>query len=137
MIMEDVKIKLAVFWLVFFCVMILTPILELYLPGFIEELIVGEMAGSQIKPELILVLAIMPMIAPFMAVLSLTLKDKANRWANIIMGIVFAVLSLIFPIFYLAEQDAYYAGLILVGIVEFIVAALIVWTAWKWTKQED
>jgi len=26
--------------------------------------------------------------------------------------------------------------LILVGIVEFVVAALIVWYAWKWPKQE-
>jgi len=135
--MENVKTKLAVFWLAFFCVMIMTPILELYLPGFIEELIVGEMAGSKITPELILVLAIMPMIAPVMAVLSLTLKDKANRWANIIIGIVFAGLSLVFPIDYLKKQDAFYAGLILVGIVEFVVAALIVWYAYKWPKKED
>jgi uncharacterized membrane protein len=37
----------------------------------------------------------------------------------------------------LMKQDAYYAGLILVAIVEFVVAALIVWFAWKWPKKED
>ncbi|MFQ6127266.1 MAG: DUF6326 family protein [Candidatus Heimdallarchaeota archaeon] len=131
------KIKLAMLWLVFFCVMILNPTLELYLPGFIEDIIAGESGGEPITAELILLLAIITLIPPVMAVLSLTLKDSINRWANIIVGIVFAGLSLIFPIDYLAKQDAYYAGLILIGIVEFVVAALIVWYAWKWPKQED
>jgi hypothetical protein len=135
MIMENVKTKLAVFWLVFFCAMVATPILELYLPGFIEDIIAGEMEGIQLTAEMILFLAIVMLIPPVMAVLSITLKDSINRWANIIMGIVLAVLSLVFPIEYLAKQDAFYAGLILNGFVGFVFAALIVWTAWKW--QED
>ena len=133
--MEDVKIKIAMLWLVFFCVMILTPTLELYLPGFIEDIIAGESGGEPITAEVILLLAIITLIPPIMAVLSITLKDSINRWANIIGGIVFAGLSLMTPIEYLPEQDAYYAGLILVGIVEFVVAALIVWYAWKWPKK--
>jgi O-antigen/teichoic acid export membrane protein len=133
--MEDVKIKLAMLWLVFFCVMIVTPTLELYLPGFIEDIIAGESGGEPITAEVILLLAIITLIPPIMAVLSITLKDSINRWANIIVGIVFVGLSLMTPIGYLAEQDAYYAGLILVGIVEIVVAALIVWYAWKWPKK--
>jgi len=137
--MEDLalyKMKLAVLWLVFFCVMILTPTLELYLPGFIEDIIAGESEGEPITAGLILLLAIITLIPPVMAILSITLKDSINRWANIIVGIVFAGLVLVGTIEYLAKQDAYYAGLILIGIVEFVVAALIVWYAWKWPKQE-
>jgi uncharacterized membrane protein len=69
-----------------------------------------------------------------MAVLSITLKDTINRRVNIMVGIVFAVFmhGILHPIDYLAKQDAYYAGLVLVGIVEFVVAALIVWYAYKW-----
>jgi uncharacterized membrane protein len=133
--MEDVKIKLAMLWLVFFCVMIVTPTLELYLPGFIEDIIAGESGGEPITAEVILLLAIITLVPPVMAVLSITLKDSINRWANIIVGIVFVGLSLMTPIEYLPEQDAYYAGLILVGIVEIVVAALIVWYAWKWPKK--
>ena len=130
------KTKLAMLWLVFFCVMILTPTLELYLPGFIEDIIAGESEGEPITAGLILLLAIITLIPSVMAVLSITLKDSINRWANIIVGIVFAFLVLIGLSEYLMKQDAYYAGLILVGIVEFVVAALIVWYAWKWPKQE-
>jgi len=75
------------------------------------------------------------MIPLVMAVLSLTLKDKANRWANIIMGSVFAVLSLVDPIMYVAKQSAYSAYVIVTGIVMVVFAALIVWYAWK-SKQK-
>ena len=135
--MENVKTKLAVLWLVFFCVMTVIPILELYLPGFIESIIAGESGWGAITAEVILLNAFLTLIPPVMAVLSLTLKDSINRWVNIIVGIVFAVFmhGILHPIDYLAKQDAYYAGFILVGIVEFVVAALIVWYAWKWPKQ--
>jgi len=116
--------------------MILGPTLELYLPGFIEDIIAGESGGEPITAELILLLAIITLIPPVMAVLSITLKDSINRWANIILGIVFAGFVLYGLSDFLMKQDAYYAGLILAGIVEFVVAVLIVWHAWKWPKQE-
>ena len=134
--MENVKTKLAVLWLVFFCVMIQVPILELYLPGFIEDIIAGGLGGDKEITAMILLLAILTLIPPLMAALSITLKDSINRWANIILGIVWAALSLYAMSDYLMKQNATYAGLILLGIVEFVVAALIVWTAWKWPKQE-
>jgi len=109
--------------------------LELYLPGFIEEIISGEMGGSPITPELLLMLAILMMIAPVMTFLSLALKDTINRWANIIMGIIFAGFALIFPIEYLAKQSAYSAFVVLLGIIGFVAAARIVWYAWK-SKQK-
>ena len=135
--MENVKTKIAVLWLVFFCTMVTVPILELYLPGYVEDIIAGEAEGEPITAEVILLLAIIMVIPPVMAVLSITLKDSINRWANIIVGIVFAGLVLVGLGEYLMKQDAYYAGLILVAIVEFVVAAMIVWYSWKWPKQKD
>jgi ABC-type phosphate transport system permease subunit len=77
--MEDVKIKLAVFWLIFFGVMVISPILEPYLPGFIEEIIGGPPGGELMTAEIILLLAILMLIPLVMAILSLTLKDSINR----------------------------------------------------------
>jgi len=109
--------------------------LELYLPGFIEEIIAGEVGGSPITPELLLALAILMLIAPVMAFLSLTLKNSINRWANIILGIVFAGFALVFPIGYVAEQSAYSAFVTVIGSVQVVASALIVWYAWK-SKQK-
>jgi len=129
--LEDWKIKIAALWIVYEFTGIWVPMLELYLPGFMEEIISGEMGGTPITPELLLMLAILMMIAPIMAFMSLTLKNKANRWTNIILGIVFAGFALVFPVEYLAKQSAYSAFVVLLGIIGFVAAALIVWYAWK------
>ena len=131
-IIEDVKIKLAVLWLIFFCSMIMTPILELYVPGFVEDIIAGTIIGEKEVTAMILLLAILTLIPLIMAILSITLKNKANRWTNIIMGIVWAFLSLIAIGEYLMIQNVVYSGLILVGVMEFVFAVFIVWTAYKW-----
>jgi hypothetical protein len=133
--LEDWKIKIAVLWFVFESGALVSPILELYLPGFVEGIIAGKTGGSEITPALLLVLAIGSLIPPVMAFLSLTLKDSMNRWANIILGVVFAGFALLYPIEFLTNQSAYFASLILTGIVQFVVAALIVWYAWK-SKQK-
>jgi Ca2+/H+ antiporter len=133
--MEDWKIKISMLWIIFGILGVWMPFSELYQPGYLEELISGFKEGSLITPEMILVFAILAIIPLAMAFLSLTLKDSINRWANIIVGTVFAVLSLLDPIMYVAKQSAYSAYVILVGIVGVVTAALIVRYAWKSKKQ--
>jgi len=129
--MEDWKIKIAVLWTVWEFAAITVPICEQYVPGLLEKAI------AEITPEILLVLAIVMLIAPVMAFLSLTLKGSINRWANIIMGIVFVGLGLFGAIGALAEPSYrdYYVFVIPIGIVEVVAAALIVWHAWK-SKQK-
>jgi len=75
--------------------------------------------------------AIIFVLPVFMVYLSLTLPDKANRWANIIVAIPFFALNLI------GELPTYeYAYRTFLVIVEMVFLALIVWHAWKWPKQE-
>jgi branched-subunit amino acid transport protein len=63
-----------------------------------------------------------------MAFLSLTLKDSLNRWLNIIVGAIFAVLWFINVIE--ATQSAYWGGALLT-LSAIVASALIVWYAWK------
>jgi hypothetical protein len=134
--LEDWKIKIAVLWLILTIAMLVFGTLGVLETGYIEELIAGEIAGvGPLTPEMNLELAIVMLIPLVMAVLSLTLKDSINRWANIIAGAVFAVLVLADPIIYLTEQSDYSAYVTLIGIVEFVAAVSIVWFAWK-SKQK-
>ena len=69
-----------------------------------------------------------------MAFLSMTLKDSANRWGNIILGIVFTcfnALGLVSTIF--IEQRPVYE--ILTETSKVVVAALIVWHGRKWPRE--
>jgi hypothetical protein len=132
--LEDWKIKITVLWIVLWCAGILTPFLELYMPGYVKELFSGLHEGTPTTPELQLVIAFIMIIPLVMAFLSLTLKDSINRWANIIVGIVWIGASLFDPIAYGTGQSAYsaYAAyVILIGIVEVMFTASIVWYAWK------
>ena len=133
---EGVRLKLAVLWLAFFCAMVVVPTLDLFRPGYIEEIILGESGGVPITAEMILFLAVIMLIPPVMAVLSITLEGSTNRWLNIIMGIIFLVLSLVGPVEYLITPTAHSAYMILVAIVQIAITVLTVWYAWKWPKQE-
>jgi hypothetical protein len=72
-------------------------------------------------------------IPSVMVFLSLTLKAKANRWTNIIVGILHAGLLLVTVLLATAFDPHY----ILYDIIEAVLIALIVWHAWKWPKQES
>jgi len=109
--------------------------LELYEPGVIEEIIAGEMAGVSITPELMLMMAVLFLIGPVMALLSISLKDSMNRWANVIVGVFITGLGLFTTVEYLAEQSAYSGYATLIELVGVVISALIVWHAWK-SKQK-
>jgi hypothetical protein len=69
-----------------------------------------------------------------MVFLSLTLKAKANRWVNIIVGAVYTFLGVSEIIDQLVEPWAYR---ILMPLLRVVFSALIVWFAWKWPRQAD
>ena len=125
--MEDVKIKLSALWVAVVLSYLYGDLLTFYEQGFIEEVIARRGAGGMlITQEGLLGIAIFLVIPIVMVFLSVTLKDKVNRWANIILGIVYISASLILlPL----STYAYY---IFLGIVEAVFAALIVWYAYKW-----
>ena len=124
------KVKLAVLWL-FMAVATSTIFLMLLLdPFIIEQIISGEVPTS--AGVLIFIWVVVSLT---MAFLSLILEDLANRWANIILGIVFTglnILGLSSTIF--VEQRPVHE--ILTEASKVVVAALIAWYAWKWPKQE-
>ena len=129
-VLEDLRIKLAVFWLFIAVTMSANTILYLIVPGVIDEIRAGEIVGMQAGAELILGMAIAYYWVPLvMAVLSLTLKDKANRWINIILGAFYAV----FVLFELTMNvtTVAYPYAILMDVSVIAVAALIVWNAWN------
>lgn len=89
------KRKLSVLWLIAEATGILMATLAVFTPGVIDDIIAAEYGGIQITSELMLVLAIIYLVPLIGALLSLMLKDSTNRWANIILGIIYTVLALL------------------------------------------
>lgn len=129
----DVKLKLAALWTSVLFLMIYVDYFALYVPGFVENIIAGEVGHTGIQvTQLFLVSAMTLMMIPsLMIFLSLALKPAANRWTNIIAGTFKLVVVLALAV---GETWGYY---IFASIVEAALFVLIIRYAWKWPRQEE
>ena len=122
------KIRISVLWLFMAVAMSAHSAL-----AFMERQVVEQMWEMEMGTGMMLFMAIFWLVPLVMAILSVTLKDLANRWTNMILGIVFTVLN----IFHLAEHLAHPSAhqILTIGST-VVVTALIFWYALKWPKQE-
>jgi hypothetical protein len=131
--LEDWKIKISVLWLFDAVALLAYMTLGSLEPDVLQQFLdTGEIGGIKIGPEILLLFAIILLVPLIMAFLSLTLKNSTNRWANIIVGIVVAGLTLTDLIEALAQLSAWAT---LVTLSKVVALALIVWYAWK-SKQK-
>jgi len=129
--LEDWKIKVSLLWMFKIVADLVSGILVLLEPDVIDMIRAGELYGEALGPDVLLVLAVMLLVPLVMAFLTLALKGSANRWANIIVGIVFAGLGIL----NFADPAMHTGHQILVAIALFVAPVLIVWYAWK-SKQK-
>jgi hypothetical protein len=120
--MADVPIKLSALWVALMLTYLLGDVLRIFSGDFKP----GEIGGMQVSQAMYLGLAVLMVIPIVMVFLSLTLNQPVNRWANIIVAILFFVFNLIGLPTYPSTYDKF---LIVVGLVFNV---LTVWYAWKW-----
>ncbi len=131
-IMVDVKIILSALWAARMLSSLQGDSTRFHDPVALKELVAGT-TEIIVTNEMLLVMSIILAVPIFMSYLSLTLKDKANRRANLSIGIFFVVWELVFLIFVYSQAPAYE---MFWGIAYLVFAALVVWYAWKWPKSE-
>lgn len=120
--MAEVQIKLSALWVALMLTYLLGDVLRIFSGDFK----VGEVGGVQMSQAAFLGMAALFTIPIAMVFLSLTLKQPVNRWANLIVPIVFFLVNLIGLPTYPSAYDRF---LIVVGLVFNV---LTVWYAWNW-----
>jgi Family of unknown function (DUF6326) len=120
--MDDVQIKLSAIWVALMLTYLLGDVLRIFSGDFNA----GTIGDMQVTQGMYLGMAALFVIPIAMVVLSLTLNHPVNRWANIIVSIVFFIVNLIGLPTYPSAYDKF---LIVVGLV---FNALTIWYAWKW-----
>ncbi len=128
--MEDVKIWLAVLWLVNTVGGLTSLVFEFYEPGVLDEIRSGVKYGLAISPQFLLALVVLFTVSLIMAFLSVRLRDRLNRGLNIVVGLVYVAFSLILLVQKLENQSVLAVG----SVVGTILSALVVWYAYKWPK---
>jgi hypothetical protein len=129
--MEDMKVKFQTLWIFAMFNYLYCDVLGLHDPAVLKDLITGRAGSLQITQEFLLGAAILMETAIAMVLLSRILKYRANRWANIITGVIHTVavsLSM-----FVGKPALYY---MFFGTIEIVCTSLIVWYAWRWPKPE-
>jgi hypothetical protein len=88
-----------------------------------------------VDPGLLLAMAVLLVGSVFMSILTLTLKSAVSRWANRIVGILYAMINLAFWVLHLVVWRS--AGYEIVwSTAQVVFGLLVVWYAWKWTNPQ-
>jgi Family of unknown function (DUF6326) len=120
--MQDTQIRLAALWIALMLTFLLGDVLRIFAGDFKP----GEIAGRAMSQELLLGIAIMMLIPIVMLLLTVTLENPVNRWANIIAAIIVFLFNIVGLPTYPGWYDKF---LIVVGLA---FNALTVWYAWQW-----
>lgn len=123
-VMEDMKVKLSTLWIFVMFNMAFADIVGFINPGTLEEI----MTSTDITQGFLLVAAILLEIPIAMIVLSRLLRYKANRWANIIAGVI--------TILWVIGGGNTSLSYIFFASIEVLCMSLIIWYAWKWPNPE-
>ena len=122
---KDRKAILSTLWIfVMFNYLYGDLAMVIFHPSAYQRIVAGMSEG------LVLGATVLMEILIAMVLLSRVLKHRANRWANIIMGIVgtaFAAMTLI------GKPPAFYVFL---SAIEIACTLFIVWYAWTWSTPE-
>jgi hypothetical protein len=126
----DVKLKIAALWVAVMLLFAYGDIFGFFRTGLIQEIMSGKMAGNEITQVFVLFTAAYITIPSIMVFLSLVLKPNINRWANIVLAIVYSASILLFCI---GESWVYY---IFLSILESVLLLMVAWYAWTWPRQD-
>jgi len=131
--MLDVRIILAALWVAGMLSSLNGDTYRLNDPVALQSL-VAQTGAVVASSELLLVMSIIFAVPIFMSFLTLTLKYPVSRWANRIIGILYAMIILAFWVLVLVLRSAGYE--IVWSTAQLVFALLVVRYAWNWPKQE-
>ncbi|RYV49877.1 DUF6326 family protein [Pengzhenrongella frigida] len=128
----DVKLVLSALWITMLFVFAYVDIFGFYRADVLEAALDGEVATTSFTvDQLFLAYTLVYVLLPaLMVILSLVLRPRVNRIANIAVSLVYLVTIIGAAI---GEEWAYY----LIGsVVEVVLLAAIARTAWRWPAPE-
>ncbi|NOT94251.1 DUF6326 family protein [Ferruginibacter sp.] len=130
--LEDIKVslklKLAALWASFMFLYIYVDYFALYMPGKIEDILKGKVFVFDITQGFLLAALASVTIPALMIFLSVALPAKVNRWANIIIAVVYIPYTL----FNLAGEA--WMHMVFGAVAEVVLLCVIIRYSWKWPR---
>jgi len=127
----DRKIVLSTLWIFAILNYLYCDIMGLMDVNLLKQYLTGIVNGMEMNENFLLGAAILMEIPIAMVLLSRILNYKANRWANIIAGIIMTLVQT--AALFAGEPTKYY---LFCSIFEIATTLVIVWLAWKWINPD-
>jgi len=123
-----VRLKLSALWASLMFCYVYADYFGLYMPGALQQMLGGRMGPLGAATQGVLLgTAAMMAIPSLMVALSLLLPAAVTRWANIMLGVVYAAIILI-------SMPGAWIFYLFFGVIEIALSALIVGYAWRWPR---
>lgn len=123
-----VKLKLSALWAALMFCYVYGDYFGLYVPGKLKGMLDGNGPIGPVSQGTLVATSILLAVPGIMVFLSLALSPRLNRWLNIVLGAFYIVIMLMtMP----GAWDFY----ILMGFIEIVLTALIVYYAWSWPRR--
>jgi heme A synthase len=120
----DMRVKLSILW-------VFAVLNYIYADVFTALDPSSDNGSVRMSHGIMLGVAVFMETAMVMVPLARLLKYRANRWANVVAGILHTV-AVIGSLFVTGKIPASYY--IFFACVESVTTSIIVWNAWKWTE---
>jgi hypothetical protein len=110
--------------------------LSVLTPGTIKEIMGGEWGGTGLSEGALTMYAFFFIIPMVLAILSLTLNRSANRWLNFVLGIIWVLFLISEVVQHATMEGGVWVSAYLMFAAGIIIAAFIVYFAWKLPEAE-
>jgi threonine/homoserine/homoserine lactone efflux protein len=127
----DRKVLLSTLWIFVVLNYLYCDVVSLMDARMLKQYLAGNAGGMEITQGFLLGAGILMEISISMVLLSRVLNYKANRWANILAGLITTVVQ--FASLVSFQPTMYY---LFFSIIEIASTAVIVWIAWTWRNPE-
>ncbi|MEM7484599.1 MAG: DUF6326 family protein [Bacteroidota bacterium] len=131
----NIKLKLTSLWTALMFLYVYADFFDEKTPASIESFGNLQTPIGPLTPELLLIFSVILIIPSCMIFLSVFLSPRINKWLNIVIALLWSIMS--FALLIDTIGSDWYKFYALYQIVEIFILFMIVWQALTWPKVES
>jgi len=130
----NIRTKLAFLWATIMSLYIYADFFSLMTPNKINRMMDLETPLGPTTPEILIGFSVLLIIPALMLPVSILLRPILSKWLNIIIGILYAAISVLIIISDISSE--WMGFFVLFQIIELFIFFIIIKLAWKWPREK-
>ncbi len=129
------RLKLSLLWTTIMCLYIYADYFNLMTPDALNHMIDLKTPVGPTTPEVLMAFSVLLIIPALMIPASLMLKPVLSRWLNIILAVLYGLISVL--IIASSYDEPWLRFFVLYQCVELLIFASIIYAAWNWPRESQ